>query len=111
MSAEPVTTGIMLPRIAALKTRAFADGITLMPGNNLGYFGPEEGAVVENSLLFEGVTVVEGAHIHRCIVDKGVTVPAGERIGFDPATDAKRFTVSEGGIVVIPKCYSFSAGL
>jgi radical SAM protein with 4Fe4S-binding SPASM domain len=33
----------VLPRIAALKTRAFADGITLMPGNNLGYFGPEEG--------------------------------------------------------------------
>lgn len=33
----------LLPRIAALKTRAFADGITLMPGNNLGYFGPEEG--------------------------------------------------------------------
>jgi radical SAM protein with 4Fe4S-binding SPASM domain len=33
----------LLPRIAALKTRAFEDGITLMPGNNLGYFGPEEG--------------------------------------------------------------------
>lgn len=33
----------VLPRIAALKTRAFEDGITLMPGNNLGYFGPEEG--------------------------------------------------------------------
>jgi radical SAM protein with 4Fe4S-binding SPASM domain len=33
----------VLPRIAALKQRAFADGILLMPGNNLGYFGPEEG--------------------------------------------------------------------
>ena len=32
----------LLPRIAALKARAYADGITLMPGNNLGYFGPEE---------------------------------------------------------------------
>jgi len=70
----------------------------------------EQGAVVENSLLFEGVTVEEGAHLHRCIVDKGVTIPAGERIGFDRAMDARRFTVSDGGIVVIPKCYSFSAG-
>jgi radical SAM protein with 4Fe4S-binding SPASM domain len=33
----------LLPRLAALKHRAFADGITLLPGNNLGYFGPEEG--------------------------------------------------------------------
>jgi len=33
----------LLPRIATLKARAFEDGITLMPGNNLGYFGPEEG--------------------------------------------------------------------
>ncbi len=32
----------LVPRIAALKRRAFADGILLMPGNNLGYFGPEE---------------------------------------------------------------------
>ncbi len=32
----------LVPRIAELKQRAFEDGITLMPGNNLGYFGPEE---------------------------------------------------------------------
>lgn len=32
----------LLPRIAKLKERAFSDGILLMPGNNLGYFGPEE---------------------------------------------------------------------
>lgn len=32
----------VVPRVAALKRRAWDDGITLMPGNNLGYFGPEE---------------------------------------------------------------------
>ena len=69
----------------------------------------EEGAVVENSLLFEGVIVGEGAQLQRCIVDKDVTIPAGERIGFDRARDAARFTVSDGGIVVIPKSYCFSA--
>lgn len=67
----------------------------------------EEGAVVENSLLFEGVTVGEGAELRRCIVDKHVTIPADERIGFDRARDAERFTVSECGIVVIPKGYRF----
>ena len=68
----------------------------------------EQGGVVEHSLLFEGVTVGEGAHLHRCIVDKQVAIPAGERIGFDRAADARRFTVSESGIVVIPKGYCFS---
>lgn len=33
----------LLPRIATLKERAFKEGILIMPGNNLGYFGPEEG--------------------------------------------------------------------
>ncbi|MCB9559604.1 MAG: radical SAM protein [Kofleriaceae bacterium] len=32
----------VVPRIAALKQRARGDGVLLMPGNNLGYFGPEE---------------------------------------------------------------------
>ncbi|MFO0562838.1 MAG: radical SAM protein [Polyangiales bacterium] len=32
----------LLPRIAALKARAFDDGVLIQPGNNLGYFGPEE---------------------------------------------------------------------
>ena len=33
----------VVPRIAALKRRGLRDGLLLMPGNNLGYFGPEEG--------------------------------------------------------------------
>jgi len=32
----------LMPRLAALKERGFDDGIAVMPGNNLGYFGPEE---------------------------------------------------------------------
>jgi radical SAM protein with 4Fe4S-binding SPASM domain len=42
MVLQPYDLLDLVPRIAALKTRAFADGIVLMPGNNLGYFGPEE---------------------------------------------------------------------
>ncbi|MBX3183115.1 MAG: radical SAM protein [Polyangiaceae bacterium] len=32
----------LMPRVAALKRRAYAQGILLLPGNNLGYFGEEE---------------------------------------------------------------------
>jgi glucose-1-phosphate adenylyltransferase len=67
----------------------------------------EEGALVEHSLLFPGVTVGEGAQLRRCIIDKGVFIPAGEWIGFDRARDRERFTVSDCGVVVIPKGYHF----
>jgi glucose-1-phosphate adenylyltransferase len=70
----------------------------------------EEGAAVEHSLLFPGVTVGEGAHLRRTIVDKHVMIPAGETIGFDRVRDAERFTVSDTGIVVIPKGYRFGNG-
>jgi glucose-1-phosphate adenylyltransferase len=69
----------------------------------------EEGAVIENSLLFEDVTVEEGAQLQRCIVDKHVVIPAGEKIGFDRARDAERFTVSDRGIVVVAKGYRFGS--
>ena len=42
MLLQPYDLLTVLPRIAALKTQAFQDGILIMPGNNLGYFGPEE---------------------------------------------------------------------
>ncbi|HEX5000546.1 MAG TPA: hypothetical protein VFY29_20150, partial [Terriglobia bacterium] len=44
-----------------------------------------------------------GAHLRRCIIDKHVVVPAGEKIGFDLARDAQRFTVSDRGVVVVGK--------
>jgi len=66
-------------------------------------------AVVEQSILFSQVRVGEGARLRRCIVDKNVTIPPGERIGYDLAQDRVRFTVSEGGVVVVPRGYRFPA--
>ncbi len=60
-------------------------------------------------MLFQGVTVGEGAMLRRCMVDKHVEVPAGERIGFDPVRDAARFTVSERGVVTIGTGYQFAS--
>lgn len=42
MVLQPWDLLTLVPRVAALKTRARKDGILVMPGNNLGYFGPEE---------------------------------------------------------------------
>ena len=47
------------------------------------------------------------ARIRRAIIDKNVVIPEGFEIGFDTETDKKRFTVSETGIVSIPKNYVF----
>jgi radical SAM protein with 4Fe4S-binding SPASM domain len=35
----------LMPRLVTLKQRGFDDGVMVMPGNNLGYFGPEETAL------------------------------------------------------------------
>ncbi|MEW8185357.1 MAG: glucose-1-phosphate adenylyltransferase [Candidatus Thiodiazotropha endolucinida] len=65
-------------------------------------------AVIHNSILFDGVKVGDRVQLENCIVDKGVVIPAGERIGFDQARDAARFSVSPKGVVVVPKDYRFT---
>jgi glucose-1-phosphate adenylyltransferase len=67
----------------------------------------EAGAVVEDGILFEGVCVGEGAKLRRCIIDKGVFIPPKESIGYDLAKDRSRFTLSEEGVIVVPKNYQF----
>ena len=67
-----------------------------------------EGAEVEQSMLFEGVTVGAGARLQNCIIDKYVKIPPGTQIGHDRQRDAERFTVSERGVVVVPKKYQFT---
>ncbi len=60
-------------------------------------------AQVHDSILFENVSVGRHAKVRRAIVDKDVQIPEGMEIGYDLDADRKRFTVSEGGIVVISK--------
>ena len=58
---------------------------------------------VEESVLMTGVDVGRRAMVRRAIVDKGVHIPAGCRIGYDEEEDRARFTVTDSGLVVIPK--------
>jgi len=63
----------------------------------------ESHAQVDGSVLMDDVRVGPGAVVRNAIIDKNVHVPPGARIGVDPEHDRARFTVSEGGIVVIGK--------
>ncbi len=60
-------------------------------------------STVEDSVLLEGVRVGPRAKILNAVIDQGVTVPENFSIGYDPNEDRKLFTVSPGGIVVVPR--------
>ena len=76
------------------------------------------GASVRQSLLFSAVHVQERSHIeravilpdvyigqqcliHHAILDEGCEIPDGMRIGLDLEADAKRFHVTEQGVVLV----------
>ncbi len=60
-------------------------------------------ADVEGSVLFSGVEVGRNAVVRNAILDKDVIVEPGAEIGVDLERDRERFTVSAGGVVVVPK--------
>ncbi len=61
-------------------------------------------AVVEESILFDGVDVGRYCRLRKVIVDKHVKLPPYTVIGFDHEFDRRRgFTISENGVVVVPK--------
>ncbi len=61
-------------------------------------------ALVEDSILFDGVEVGRHARVRRAIIDKDVRVPAGFEIGWNVELDrARGLTVTEEGVTVVPK--------
>ncbi|HEX5272766.1 MAG TPA: sugar phosphate nucleotidyltransferase, partial [Gemmataceae bacterium] len=61
-------------------------------------------AVVEDSILFEGVDVGRHSRVRRVIIDKDVKIPPGSTIGYDLEHDRQRgFAITEQGVVVIAK--------
>ena len=66
-------------------------------------------AEVEDSVIFSRVNIGRRAKIRRAIIDKGVSIPEGFRIGYDQEEDEERgFVVSPGGVIVIAKAESFT---
>ncbi len=60
------------------------------------------GAVVEEAILWDGVKIGTGAKIKRAVIEDGVNIPPRFAIGYNREADARRFPVTEGGIVVVP---------
>jgi len=56
---------------------------------------------VEDSVVLPDVEIRRGCRIKRCVIDKGARIPEETVIGEDPVEDAKRFYVSENGIVLV----------
>lgn len=69
----------------------------------------ERKAEVSDSILLDSVQVGESCRLHRAIIDKQVRIPAGTVIGENHRNDrARGFTVTESGLVIVPKDYSFA---
>ncbi|MFC4456494.1 glucose-1-phosphate adenylyltransferase [Deinococcus sonorensis] len=65
-------------------------------------------SLVESSVIFDNVEVGRHSHIRNAIIDKDVVIPPGARIGLDREEDeARGFKITENGIVVVPKSYTF----
>lgn len=56
---------------------------------------------VSDSVVLPNVTIGENCRISRAVIDKGCVIPDGTVIGEDLEQDAKRFHVSENGIVLV----------
>ncbi|HHO75415.1 MAG TPA: glucose-1-phosphate adenylyltransferase [Deltaproteobacteria bacterium] len=64
-------------------------------------------AEVSDSILMEGVHIGRSSMVKNTIIDKYVKIPPNSVIGYDRDEDRKRFDVSQGGIVTIPKFTAF----
>jgi len=60
------------------------------------------GAQVEEAVLWDGVRVGVEARIRRAVIEEGVHIPPRFTIGYNPEADARHFTVTPGGVVVVP---------
>jgi glucose-1-phosphate adenylyltransferase len=58
-------------------------------------------STVEESVLLPQVDVGRGCHLKRVVIDNGCHIPAGMRIGFDAAEDARRFYRTDKGVVLV----------
>jgi glucose-1-phosphate adenylyltransferase len=61
----------------------------------------EERSVVYRSVLLPGVTIGRQCVVRQAILDEGCQVPDGTSIGVDRAEDARRFEVTDHGVVVV----------
>ena len=62
----------------------------------------ERGAQLEECVILDNVHIGAHARLRRVIADRGSSVPAHGRIGYDPGHDSRTFHLSHSGLVVLP---------
>lgn len=93
-SCRRATTLVSTPKPGSRPARI--DRSIVTPGVKIG-----AGAVIADSVLFANTTIGDDAVIRNAIVDEGVRIPPGWRIGVDPVRDRALFFVSPRGVVVV----------
>ena len=58
---------------------------------------------LDDCIVMDYVVLRKGVRLKRVIVDRYNTIDAGECIGYDVDVDRRRFTVTDSGIVVVPR--------
>jgi glucose-1-phosphate adenylyltransferase len=58
-------------------------------------------SLVERSILFPHVVIGRHCLIKNAIIDRGIQIPEHTVIGYDVASDRSKYTVTDGGIVVV----------
>jgi glucose-1-phosphate adenylyltransferase len=94
---QPVRVNDSLISAGCVIHGASVEHSILSPGVRVG-----QGAELKEAVLWDGVRVGVGARIRRAIIEDGVNIPPRFTIGYDPEADARHFTVTPGGVVVVP---------
>ena len=102
--AKLVRDGVRSPDVynTTISNGAILSGCTVYESVIAPNVRVERDATLEGTVLFDDVRVGAGAGGEEPGQGAGPT-----RIGFDREEDAARFTVSDGGIVAVPKRYKF----
>jgi glucose-1-phosphate adenylyltransferase len=58
---------------------------------------------IEGAVILPNAVINRHVKLNNVVIDKGVHVPEGMEIGFDPVQDKKRFYVSEKGTVLVTR--------
>jgi len=61
----------------------------------------DERSSVERSVVLPHAEIGRDCVVRRAVIDEGCTVPDGMKIGVDAAEDARRFYVTEQGVVLV----------
>jgi glucose-1-phosphate adenylyltransferase len=63
----------------------------------------DERSVIDRAVILPDVRVGANCVVRHAILDTGCVVPDGMQIGMDPLEDARRFHVSEKGVVLVTR--------